>query len=83
MNLNKVRGMIYEKYGTQGQFARAIHITDSRLSNLLHHAQAWDPDMMVTVARALGMTPDEAFAIFFAEEFGKPNVTHSHEHAQD
>lgn len=62
----KLRGLIKEKYGTQGSFATAMEIDDSTLSKKLNEAGEWTRTEMETAGKLLGIPLEELHLFFYA-----------------
>lgn len=65
---SKLSGRIIEKYGTRKAFARAIHITESSLSNKLNHRSSVMTGDILTWASALDINTDEIGSYFFTQK---------------
>ena len=62
-NYALLRGKIKDDYGTFAKFAKAIGITESRMSMLLNNKARWDTEMIVRAARLLNI--EESIPTYF------------------
>ena len=61
----KLRGRIIERYGTQGEFAKAIGLSRTGLSNKLTCKSGFTQSDIVKWADKLGIEQDEYPSYFF------------------
>ena len=61
----KLRGLIKEKYGTQGAFASALGVDESTLSLKLCGRQEWTRVEMEKACKLLGATEQDVVGLFF------------------
>ncbi|MBW1991842.1 MAG: helix-turn-helix transcriptional regulator [Deltaproteobacteria bacterium] len=60
MNL-KLKFAIIEKYGSQADFAKVMGLSESGLSRIIRGRREPEPELKETIARKLGVSPDEIF----------------------
>ena len=61
----KLRGLIKEKYGTQGAFASALGVDQATLSLKLCDRQEWTRNEMEKACKLLGKTEQDVPSLFF------------------
>lgn len=63
---NKLRGRIIEKYGSQGEFAKAMNWSERTLSNKLNGRIPWKQTDICTAIKLLDLTEDDIQEYFFS-----------------
>lgn len=63
---NKLRGKIVEKFGTQGDFAEFLHVSEVTVSKKLNGKVQFDQDDIISWCDALDIPILEAGNYFFA-----------------
>lgn len=69
--MDKLKAKIAEKFKTQGEFAKAVGVTDSSVSRLLRGERMWRITTVYKAAEVLGIPDDEIRDYFFASDFAK------------
>lgn len=69
-NFGALKYEIKEQFGTQGEFAKALGINDTRMSHLLSGKAKWDNEMIYKAAQLLGLEGD-AWEYFFTPKSHK------------
>lgn len=62
---NKLRGKIVEKYGNQGEFARAMGWSEKTLSNKINGKIPWKQTDICTAINLLGLIESDIQEYFF------------------
>jgi plasmid maintenance system antidote protein VapI len=61
--MNKIlKAKIFEKYGTQGDFAQAVKVDETLVSKIVRGRRNLDPEKQSIWAKALGCHPRDIFA---------------------
>lgn len=63
---SKLKGRIIEKFGSRGDFAKAIPISEKTLSSKLTGKTSWSQKQMMRVCEILAIPQYEIPAYFFA-----------------
>ena len=63
----KLRELIREKFGTLGNFADAMGMDRSTLSNKINGITAWKQDEIERACKLLGIPMNEVYDYFFYE----------------
>ena len=63
---NKLRGRIIEKYGSQSEFAKAIGLSETSVSNKMQCKSAFDQRDIVKWCEALDIPIEQNGEYFFA-----------------
>lgn len=64
-NLNKLKGRIIEKFGTQGNFAKAMKMSERTLSLKLDNQVDWKQSEIVKACELLEIPKEEIADYFF------------------
>lgn len=64
-NLNKLKGRIIEKFGTQGSFAKAMGMSERTLSLKLDNQVDWKQSEIVKACELLEIPKEEIVDYFF------------------
>lgn len=64
-NLNKLKGRIIEKFGTQGSFAKAMGMSERTLSLKLDNQVDWKQSEIVKACELLEIPKEEIADYFF------------------
>lgn len=64
-NLNKLKGRIIEKFGTQGNFAKAIGMSERTVSLKLDNQVDWKQSEIVKACELLEIPKEEIADYFF------------------
>lgn len=62
---SKLTGRIKEVCGTQGNFAKAINISEKSLSNKLNNQKRWRQDQILLACDALNIAGEDIKTYFF------------------
>lgn len=57
----KLKAKIFEKFGTQGDFAQAVSVDETFVSKIIRGRRKLDPDKRFIWAKALGCKPKDIF----------------------
>lgn len=71
MSYQKLRGRIVEKYGTQGNFAKAVGLTEQSITAKMNGRTSFSQDDIKTWSSLLGIKLNEVGTYFFANEVSK------------
>lgn len=66
---SRLKGRIVEKFGTAGNFAGAIGFKANMLTTRLRNGTPWKDCEIWAACEALGISPEEIPAYFFAPKF--------------
>ncbi len=72
-NYAKLRGAIREKMGTLANFAEAIGISNTSLSDKLQNKVAFTQREIELTRQAFDSSPEEIAQFFFNNEYGNPD----------
>lgn len=64
-NLNKLKGRIVEKFGTQGKFAKAMGMSERTISLKLDNQVDWKQSEIVKACELLEIPKEEIVDYFF------------------
>ena len=67
-NYSKLRGKIIEKYGTQGQFAKALGISERTLSLKLNNRIFFSQNEISKILFLLGIENQKVIEYFFTQK---------------
>lgn len=65
MDHSKLRGLIRERFGTQADFAEAIHVSACAVSQKLNGKSEWSADEIRRACAVLGITTEQIPTYFF------------------
>jgi len=71
MNRSKLRGLVYSKYKTIGEFAKVIGWQRNKASRIINGPQEPDSDDMRKVAELFNLSSEDFVDIFFEKQFTK------------
>ena len=60
MNI-KLKAIIYEKFGNQGNFARLLNLSEHRLSRIINEREKPKPEEALKITKNLGLPLSELF----------------------
>jgi plasmid maintenance system antidote protein VapI len=58
----KLKAKIFEKFGTQGDFAQAVNVDETIVSKIIRGRRKLDSDKQFIWAEALGCKPKDLFS---------------------
>lgn len=67
-NYSKLRGRIVEKFGTLGEFAKAMEWSERTNSLKMNGIREWKQSEIITASRLLDIKPEEIDVYFFDVE---------------
>lgn len=68
MDYSKLRGLIREKYHTEGSFATALEISPAALSKKLNNNDDWRGCEIALACDLLGIQPEQIAEYFFTRK---------------
>lgn len=67
MAYNKLKGRIIEKFGSQGEFANALGVTENTVSRKMQNKSEFDKDDMIKWSELLDIERSQFYDYFFAD----------------
>lgn len=74
-NYSKLRGLIREKFGTEGAFAKAMDRSPAYISNVMNGSSFFTMRDIENAVRLLGITSDDIVLYFFTKEVHDAELT--------